>query len=196
MPGLNILSQTHPIELSILSTSLEPVSTAGNLGQTSQKIVPTHTFAAPPASPIDILFLPGGAGARVPNGNPELKAFLVEHAPAASAILTVCTGSGLLATTGLLDSVRATGNKSLWSWTVQQSDKVRWVHRARWVEDGKFWTSSGISAGIDMMLAWVAATFGEEQGQIIADKLEIVWQRDSTRDPFADRYPYGDGVAS
>ncbi len=38
-----------------------------------------------------------------------------------------------------------------------QSDRVDWVETARWVDDGKFVTSSGVSAGIDMALAIIAS---------------------------------------
>ncbi|KAL8283930.1 hypothetical protein RQP46_005362 [Phenoliferia psychrophenolica] len=191
----NILSQSHPLKLSILSTTLAPVTTlslvrGASLSSFSQSIVPTHTFSSPPSTPIDVLFLPGGLGTRPPNDLEELKAFLVQHAPAARFILTVCTGSGLLAQTGLLDGKRATGNKNSWEWTTEQSGGVEWVYKARWVEDGRFWTSSGVSAGIDMALAWVAKVYGGEVAERIAKTMEYVWERDSTVDSFADLYKH------
>ncbi|KAL8283931.1 hypothetical protein RQP46_005363 [Phenoliferia psychrophenolica] len=191
----NVLSQSHPFTLSILSTTLEPVTTLSLVRGASQalftqSIVPTHTFSAPPSTPIDVLFLPGGLGTRPPNDHEELKAFLVRHAPAARFILTVCTGSALLAQTGLLDGKRATGNKNSWKWTTEQSKRVEWVYKARWVEDGKFWTSSGVSAGIDMALAWVAHVYGIDTAERMTKGMEYVWERDSTVDSFADLYEH------
>ena len=71
-------------------------------------------------------------------------------------VATVCTGSGLLARTGALDGRRATSNKFSFNWAVSQGPHVTWVPEARWVEDGKFFTSSGVSAGIDMALGLIA----------------------------------------
>ena len=65
----------------------------------------------------------------------------------------MCTGSALLAKAGLLDGIRATTNKRAFAWARSQSDKVIWEKEARWVEDDKFFASSGVSAGMDMSLA-------------------------------------------
>ena len=56
---------------------------------------------------------------------------------------------------------------------------------ARWVEDGKFWTSSGVSAGIDMALAVIARLSGLELAEQIAVLMEYEWHRDAGNDPFA-----------
>jgi transcriptional regulator GlxA family with amidase domain len=65
-----------------------------------------------------------------------------------------------------------------------QSDKVSWVEEARWVEDGSFATSSGVSAGTDMALAVIAKLYGEQRAQDIADLTEYERQTDPARDPF------------
>ena len=50
--------------------------------------------------------------------------------------------------------------------------RVSWVAKARWVVDGNIWTSSGISAGIDLTFAWMAEVFGEDTAQLVADRSE------------------------
>jgi transcriptional regulator GlxA family with amidase domain len=53
------------------------------------------------------------------------------------------------------------------------------------VADGNVWTSSGVSAGIDMMFAFVADQYGEEVAERISIRSEYRRHKDSTDDPFA-----------
>jgi transcriptional regulator GlxA family with amidase domain len=66
--------------------------------------------------------------------------------------------------------------------------EVEWVARARWVVDGNVWTSSGVSAGIDVTLAWMGEVFGKEKAQRIADWIEYSRHEDPDVDPFAELY--------
>ena len=91
----------------------------------------------------------------------------------------------LLATTGILDGRKATTNKLDFTQTVPLAPNVEWIAQARWVEDGKFFTSSGVSAGIDMTLAAIARLFGEETAREIAYGTEYEWHDDASWDPFA-----------
>jgi transcriptional regulator GlxA family with amidase domain len=68
---------------------------------------------------------------------------------------------------------------------VEQGPRVEWVREARWVEDGKFVTSSGVSAGIDMTLAVIARLAGREVSEQAATAMEYEWHRDAGWDPFA-----------
>ena len=91
----------------------------------------------------------------------------------------------MLAKTGLLNGRRATSNKRAMDWVVSVNPAVNWVHRARWVVDGKFYTSSGVSAGIDMALGFLADRFGQEAAEEAALGAEYLWNRDRDNDPFA-----------
>ncbi|KAJ5087763.1 hypothetical protein N7456_011379 [Penicillium angulare] len=186
---INDLSWTENLSLALLSATLDPVTTRSPFspGATGQSVVPTHTFTAPP--PLDVLIVPGGQGTRV--SSPEIDgviAFIRDVYPQLKYLITVCNGSGLVARTGLLDGKRATTNKKAWHETIALGPKVDWVPRARWVTDGNIWTSSGVSAGIDVTLAWIGHVYGDEKAQIIADGLEHTRHEDSTVDPFADLY--------
>ena len=110
--------------------------------------------------------------------------FLKERVPSAKLTMSVCTGSWLLAKAGLLDGRRATSNKIYFEMATQQSERVDWVPKARWVEDPPFFTASGVSAGMDMSLAVIASLFGENKAQEIANYTEYVWNRNSDQDPF------------
>ena len=105
---------------------------------------------------LDLLLLPGGIGTCAQLGNPALLEFLRKRAAEAEVTMSVCSGSALLAKAGLLDGRRATSNKLFFQLARSQSERVNWVTAARWVEDGPFATSSGVSAGTDMALAVIA----------------------------------------
>ena len=129
LDALNILSLTHPLTLYTLASTLSPVSTQQAAQITagspsfSQTILPTHTFATAP-SDIDVLIIPGGMGSRDEKNRGALEE-QVEWLKGLGLgggggggggqgvkwVLTVCTGSEILARTGVLGGRRATTNK-------------------------------------------------------------------------------------
>lgn len=135
--------------------------------------------------PADGVFLiPGGFGTRRDVQNQELIQQVREKALASRYVLTVCTGSALLAKTGLLDNLKATTNKKAFHWVTEQGPNVHWVQKARWVKDGMFYTSSGVSAGIDMILGFVSDTIGQVVAEKIAEGIEYCWNKNNEDDPF------------
>jgi transcriptional regulator GlxA family with amidase domain len=132
----------------------------------------------------DILFIPGGFGIRSEVNNQKLIEYIKELAIKAEYVLTVCTGSALLAKTGLLKNLKATSNKISFNWVIEQDEEVQWVRKARWVNDGKYYTSSGISAGIDMTLGFISDLKGVEVARTISKIMEYIWNDDKDNDPF------------
>ncbi|KAI6083763.1 class I glutamine amidotransferase-like protein [Hypoxylon rubiginosum] len=183
---LNLLSKKTPLSLRILAATLDPVSTRTDTTghTTSQAVVPTHAFADG-VDDVEVLLVPGGFGTRSPENIRETVEFVRAAYPNLRFLLTVCTGSAVAAMAGVLDGRRATSNKRAWAWATAQGPKVQWVPHARWVTDGNIWTSSGITAGIDMMYAFVADQFGEDVAQELADAAEYVRNTDPGVDPFA-----------
>ena len=90
-----------------------------------------------------------------------------------------------MARAGILDGVHATTNKRAFAWAASQNDKVKWKKEARWVEDGKFFTSSGVSAGMDMSLAVIGKILGQETAKQIAIWTEYEWHSEAGWDPFS-----------
>lgn len=133
----------------------------------------------------DLLFIPGGDSALEAAKEPELMQWIIEASANAERVMAVCTGTVLLGMTGVLDGRKATTNKRDFTATVPLAPKVEWVKEARWVEDGKFFTSSGVSAGMDMALAVMADLFGMEMADALALGTEYEWHKDASRDPFA-----------
>lgn len=142
-----------------------------------------YAFAEAPA--YDILLVPGGFGTRQAVNNAPLLLALTAASRRATVTTTVCTGSALLARTGLMDGRPATSNKVAWDWVVQQGPRVRWQRKARWVDDGDLITSSGVSAGIDMALSVVARLHSVDMARQSARFMEYVWHEDAGNDPFA-----------
>jgi len=63
--------------------------------------------------------------------------------------------------------------------------KVKWVPQARWVVDGNIWSSSGISAGIDVTLAFIEKIYGKDNATSVANLMEYERHTDPNWDPFA-----------
>jgi len=151
----------------------------------SRQHIPVDTLPFAEIDSTGVLLIPGGIGTRTLANDEnyiEQLRILSEKAP---YVLTVCTGSALLAKTNLLNGMNATSNKRAFEWVCSTGAKVYWAKKARWVKDGKFYTSSGISAGIDMALGFVSDMHGVENAQNIANQMEYIWNPDMENDPFA-----------
>lgn len=132
----------------------------------------------------DVLFIPGGSGTRDEVDNIEFLSNIKVLAEKSKYVLTVCTGSALLARTGLLDGKKATSNKRAFDWVKSNSDKVNWIQQARWIVNGKYYTSSGVSAGIDMALGFISDLLGKDIADAIAFRIEYNWQSNEEHDDF------------
>jgi transcriptional regulator GlxA family with amidase domain len=146
-------------------------------------LVAEHGFEKHP--PLDVLLVPGGVGVREQAPRDEVIHWIADRAGSASLVLSVGTGSVLLALSGVLDGRRATSNKRGLTWARQQGPRVQWVEVARWVDDDKFVTASGVSAGLDMALYVVQRIAGPVVAANVARAMEYEWADDGKRDPFA-----------
>ncbi len=135
-----------------------------------------------------ILVIPGGIGTRNLIKDTRFIDALAQFAGKAEFILTVCTGSILFSKTGLLDGKKATSNKRVFAWTGKESPKVQWVKNARWIKDGNIYTSSGVSAGIDMTLGFISDLLGYETAKQQSIEIEYTWNENPESDPFAELY--------
>jgi transcriptional regulator GlxA family with amidase domain len=135
-----------------------------------------------------ILFIPGGIGTRELVKNEGFINNLKLLSQKAEYILTVCTGSILFSKTGLLNNRKATSNKRVFFWTTNESPEVIWIKKARWIKDGNIYTSSGVSAGIDMTLGFIADLLGYEIAKQQSREIEYDWKEDSEWDPFSELY--------
>ncbi|MBE2213950.1 MAG: DJ-1/PfpI family protein [Opitutaceae bacterium] len=186
--GFELLDAFGPLGiLGILRDRLRILTLAEHVSPVASSAGPRIAIdrAFETSGPIDILLVPGGPGTRREIHNTLLIAWLQRAAAFTPHVATVCTGSALLARTGLLDGRRATTNKRAFHWVASQGPHVVWQPEARWVEDGKFFTASGVAAGIDMSLGLVATLFGRETAISVATRAEHDWHEDKSWDPFA-----------
>lgn len=187
-PGFELLDLFGPLEMfgllsedvqiRIVSELAEPVASAQG-----PQVVRDSSLSD--VSACDVLLVPGGPGAGQQAHNTALLASLQRLSARAEMTASVCTGALLLAKAGLLAGRRATTNKRAFHWVAEQSEGVEWVRQARWVEDGAFFTSSGVSAGMDMSLAVIAKLFGLQRARDVAMEAEYEWREVSDWDPFA-----------
>lgn len=133
---------------------------------------------------LEIFLIPGGIGTRKEVDNKLLIDKIKEISGISKYVLTVCTGSALLARTGLLDNKNATSNKRAFAWVMTNGEKVVWNKKARWVVDGKFYTSSGVSAGLDMALGFLSDRHGIDFARRVAFEIEYNWSEDKDNDTF------------
>ena len=185
-PDFETLDAFGPVEIlsRIEEYHMHYISINGGIIKSRQG---TNVFTTPleNADFYGILLVPGGQGARPLVTDIKFIEKLTQIAAHSTYCLTVCTGSALLAKTNLLDGKKATSNKRALKWVKSVNSKVDWITHARWAVDGKFYTSSGISAGMDMALGFIAERFGVNKAKEIADSIEYIWNSDKDNDPFA-----------
>jgi len=159
------------------------VSANGGIIKSSQG-VPIVTEALENVDYSGILLVPGGQGTRHLINDNKFIEKLYDIAFQSQYCLTVCTGSALLAKTNLLNGLKATSNKRAFDWVQSVNSEVKWISHARWVVDGKFYTSSGVSAGIDMALGFISDRFGIEKATELAQSIEYIWNSKKENDLF------------
>ncbi|GIU50401.1 dimethyladenosine transferase [Shewanella sairae] len=133
----------------------------------------------------DLLVIPGGLGTRKLVSDSSLSQWLLAQVARSQHVFTICTGTALLAMTCVLNGRKATTNKMAFEWVRSLNANPQWQPKARWVLDGKFLTSSGVSAGTDAALFWVKHLHGEAEAKRIQTLTEYQWNDDPHNDPYA-----------
>jgi putative intracellular protease/amidase len=160
----------------------------GGIVTSSQKVQTATKAFSEMHSESYIMLIPGGVGTRNLIKDNRFIDKIAQFAAKAEFIMTVCTGSILFSKTGLLDGKRATSNKRVFAWTQKESPNVQWIKKARWIKDGNIYTSSGVSAGIDMTLGFISDIIGHETAKQQSIEIEYNWNENPEWDPFAELY--------
>ena len=182
-----LLDAYGPLEMfGAMGDEIEIVTIAEQAGPVSSSAGPKTIadYGFNDAPELDLILLPGGIGTIPELGNEAMLTFLKTRAAKSQITMSVCTGSALLAKAGLLDGLAATTNKMFFELARSQSDQVDWQEAARWVDAGRYVTSSGVSAGTDMALAVIQRLFGNEAAQNVVNYTEYQWHTEASIDPF------------
>ncbi|MGL4290216.1 MAG: DJ-1/PfpI family protein [Phreatobacter sp.] len=175
-PGVEELDMVGPWEMATMWRSYAKgpecltVSETGGATVCAKglKISADLAFEACPA--LDYVLVPGGFAALEEARNPRLVGFVAAQAKTCRHVLSVCTGSLILEAAGLLNGRRATTH-----WKLLDGLRAKpgvTVVEERFVRDGNVWTSAGVSAGIDLTLAFIAEEAGADAASIVQHNAE------------------------
>jgi cyclohexyl-isocyanide hydratase len=165
-----VLSRVSGWTVDLVAASMAPVRMAQGL-----TLSPMTTRENAKSS--DILVVPGGSGIDVAMLDPQWVQYVRREAVAARYVFSICTGSLLLAASGVLAGRRAGSHWQardlLTSFGVTPSNE-------RMTVDGKFYTSGGVTSGVDMALLVVK----EAASELAARKIQLAIEYDPAP-PFA-----------
>ena len=139
------------------------------------KVRPNYSISNCPQP--DIMVFPGGATGNAMSDDRVIE-WIRQAAPKAQYVLSVCTGSLLIAKAGLLDGMTATTHYCCQE-SLAEFKKVTVVKDKRFVDNGKVITTEGISAGIDGSLYLVEKIKGRKAADDIAHYMMYNWQPDT-----------------
>jgi len=160
-----------PFAVYTVAVDSMPVMARGKLS-----VNPTYSIDDCPAP--DILIIPGGWGSRAQLKNDMLVEWIQTQAEQVELLLSVCTGSLLLAKAGLLEGLTCTTHGTAFDALRQLAPNATVVEDKRYIDNGKIITSGGISAGIDMSLYVVQKLLGDDAVKITTTEMEYPWTAD------------------
>jgi len=194
-PGVTLLDISGPaqvfaelqeIELSAAGYALSYLSTSGGLVTTDVgMMVDTAPVASIKPQQVDTLVIPGGPGIWALRQDDVLMSWIMQVVPKARRIASVCLGAFVLAWTGSLDGKRAATH---WRYCPRLQDSfpnIRVEPNAIFVQDGRVWSSAGVSAGIYLALAMIEEDFGHTIALDIARRLVVFLKRPGGQSQFS-----------
>jgi transcriptional regulator GlxA family with amidase domain len=146
--------------------------------------VAIHAVALPDA-PLDTLVVAGGPYARMPINCVQTQAWLKKAARRARRVASICTGAFLLAEAGLLNGCRATTHWENSAELARRFSRVRVEPDRIFVRSGRIWTSAGVTAGIDLVLALIGEDLGEDVARRVAQQLVVYHRRPGGQSQFS-----------
>jgi transcriptional regulator GlxA family with amidase domain len=177
----------HPFEILFISNEVKPSGKSEAVpapvkSQNGPRVAPDMFRDDALKASLDVLMIPGGNTGPLVKGQPDdVKALVtwVKRMDKRVKLMTsVCTGAAVLALSGVLDGKRATTNHAAFGWVTTFGPRVLWDNVSRWVDDGHYVTSAGVSAGTDMAFYLVDRLMGRAVAETAAKQAEYDWHRD------------------
>jgi transcriptional regulator GlxA family with amidase domain len=135
---------------------------------------------------VDTLVIPGGDGVNAAAEDAILVDWVRKHAGNARRTASVCTGAFLLAASGVLDGRRAVTHWGFCAELARRFPAVRVESDPIFVRDGSFWTSAGVTSGIDLALALVEEDLGRAAALAVARYLVVFLKRPGGQAQFSE----------
>jgi len=148
------------------------------------EITPRH--AIPTNVELDTLIVPGGSGLRRPGVADRAAAWISSRASRIRRIASICTGIYGLAPTGLLDDRDVATHWAFVADVQRKFPNLRVDPDALFRKDDRFYTSAGITAGIDLALAMVEEDLGPEAALAVAREMVVYLKRSGGQSQYSE----------
>jgi transcriptional regulator GlxA family with amidase domain len=197
-PAVQLLDVTGPLQVFASTNAL--ASKAGQAEPYTVRVVaadgPTveasagvglavHPLPAVDAA-VDTLVIPGGDGVNAAADDAVLVDWVRKRVERARRTASVCTGAFLLAASGALDGRRAVTHWGFCAELARRFPAVRVESDPIFVRDGAFWTSAGVTSGIDLALALVEEDLGRAAALAVARYLVVFLKRPGGQAQFSE----------
>jgi transcriptional regulator GlxA family with amidase domain len=153
---------------------------------TSSGLVIRADAMIPSVMNLDTLIVPGGSGIRRPGVAERAAQWIAAMAPRVRRVASVCTGLYALAASGLLDGRRVASHWSAVADIARRYPRLRVDPDVLYIKDGRFYTSAGITAGIDLALALIEEDHGPRTALAVARELVVYLKRPGGQQQFSE----------
>lgn len=152
--------------------------------ETGLRLTPDLALADAPA--LDTLIVPGGSGLRDADTNRVFAGFVRARAGKVRRIAAVCTGIYGIAPTGLLDGRRVTTHWAFADDVARKYPKLRLAADELYIKDGRFYTSAGVTSGIDLTLSLIEEDLGPARALAVAREMVVYMKRAGGQQQFSE----------
>lgn len=180
-----VLSEAAVADVLTVSTQSGPIRTFTDLGKPGFRIVTQASldeFDAHHPEGADYVVVPAL------HDTPAVVSWIAAQAQKGATLVSICNGGMVVAETGIMQGRRATAHWSTESHRLEHHAEVRWTKNARYVVDGNWVSSAGVSAAVPTSLALVEAIAGHDRALAVARQVGVTdWGTRHDSDAFQPR---------
>jgi transcriptional regulator GlxA family with amidase domain len=172
------LDAADAYRISTISADASPVRASNGIAMLADSTVSDAEGA------YDLLLVPGGPGA-YNDSQADLLPWLREAAQRSEQYASICTGAFIMGNAGLLDGCRVTTHWNYSDRLAKRFAQAKVETDQVYIKDGKLLSSGGVTAGIDLALAVVAADHGRKVALDVAKVLLVAMKRQGGQAQFS-----------